>query len=338
MQLLYDRIVRGSTLSEANGAPDPQFALPSTLNWMKALALMVQGKRLNFESANNLYTQKNIGKGVNLTDAMQNTAMEQLFFSLHQLAALEAFKTVSRKADISRTAIIAWYYGIYFAAGAMLAAKDGSNPDDHSSTAKAWDKHFAQPCLVLPPFNLRVSSLVEKTYTSEIDTLKNGLNFSVNNLPTTMNDAYGACCSYLSGTAKWYKQRNEAEIRESKDFKALGVDDFRKKVARELRDARLEKKSLCFIHQAFRYRGKANYREALFLGYDCNFAGYGVMNAENLLSDFPDNLSICLSGFLAMAGAFVSRRFGKELWNAFYDDIENHRSFTIGPSTVWKRR
>jgi hypothetical protein len=35
--MLYDRIIKQGTINEPGGKPDPQFALPSTVNWMHAL-------------------------------------------------------------------------------------------------------------------------------------------------------------------------------------------------------------------------------------------------------------------------------------------------------------
>ncbi len=42
-----------------------------------------------------------------------------------------------------------------------------------------------------------------------------------------------------------------------------------------------------------------------------------------------------LSGFVAMAGAFVATRIGKPLWDEFLDDLERNRSFALSPKTVW---
>ena len=70
---------------------------------------------------------------------------------------------------------------------------------------------------------------------------------------------------YLSGSAKWYAWKTTEEVRKSPAYKALGVSDFRTKAARSLRDACLSPRTMGFVHQASGYRGKANYREALFL-------------------------------------------------------------------------
>jgi hypothetical protein len=76
-----------------------------------------------------------------------------------------------------------------------------------------------------------------------------------------------------------------------------------------------------------RYRGKANYREALFLGY-----GIGV---ERVLANYIDDLAVVLAGFVTMAGAVASKRLGWQLWSDFITDVEKKRAFSISPRKVW---
>lgn len=321
---LYLRITKQGTLSEPNGVPNPQFALPSTVNWMRALAILVADTGINFDSASSFYSK--VDKRV-FTQQEENTVFEQLLFALHQLSALEALRSVPCKSDVARVGIVSCYYGLYSAASAMVAAQDGSFQDDHTGTANAWDRQFAATNKVMLPFSLRVSTLVKASYKTEIETLKAGKSFDLTSKPSNSTEAFGACCAYLSGSASWWKWKAEENIRASRDFKDLAVDDFRKKAARELRDSRLSGKSVSFLHQAIRYRGKANYRDAVFLGY-----GH---NAETLLKDYLDDLTTVLRGFVSMSGAFTSKRLGLKLWNEFLDDIETHRPFQISPKSVW---
>jgi len=322
--LLYKRIVETGTLTEPGGVPDPQFALPSTVNWVRALALLVDDKGLDFATALRAYgpVQRR-----SFTPQEENSILEQLFFALHQLSALEAFRAVPRRADVARMGIVTWYYGIYNAASAMVAAQDGSIQDDHASTANSWDRHFAERGLALAPFGLRVSTLVEKQNKAEIALLRVGNRYDLRTVATAPDDAVGACCAYLSGTSNWYRWRTTEDLRQAKEYKALGVSDFRTKAAQQLRDQRLARKSVSFLHQAIRYRGKANYREALFLGYGTS--------TETLLAGYVDDLAAVLSGFVSMAGAFASKRLGKTLWNEFIDDVEARRAFSVGPAQVW---
>lgn len=321
---LYNRFTTQGTLTDPEEVPDPLFALPSTVNWMRALALLVQDRGVTYASASSFYV--NVQKRVS-TPQQENTIFEQLLFSVHQLSALSALRTSTSNADIARVGIVAWYYGIYSAASAMVAAQDGSFQDDHTGTATTWDRQFVALNKVMEPFCFRVSSLVKNIIDSEVEALRAGNVFVLTEKPNDAVEAFGACCAYLSGSSKWWAWKTEQSLRTSREFKELHVSNFRTKAARSLRDSRLTGKSVSFLHQAFRYRGKANYREALFLGYG---------NAtDTILDGFIDDLEIVLQGFVAMAGAFVTKRIGQPLWDEFLDDLENNRSFTLNPKVVW---
>lgn len=44
--MLYDRIIKQGTINEPGGKPDPQFAQPSTVNWMRALRILIHDSGL----------------------------------------------------------------------------------------------------------------------------------------------------------------------------------------------------------------------------------------------------------------------------------------------------
>jgi hypothetical protein len=129
------------------------------------------------------------------------------------------------------------------------------------------------------------------------------------------------------GLVNWWRWRAEEDLKTSREFKALGAKDSRTKPARELRDSRLSGRSVAFLHQASRYRGKANYREALFLGY-----GPGI---EPMLASYVDDLAKVLAGFATAAGAFCSKRLGSPRWDDFVGNLESKRSFAFSPSAIW---
>ena len=165
---LYSRMREHGTLAEApQDVPDARFALPSTINWMRALAILVSGLKLDFASAQTHYA--NVQRRV-LSERELNTVCEKLLFALHQLASLRAIATVENKADVARIGIMAWYYGVYGASSATIAAADGAFPDNHSATAQLWDRQFAATGLALPPFGDRISNLLTATVEREIGT------------------------------------------------------------------------------------------------------------------------------------------------------------------------
>ena len=291
---------------------------------MRALRILVGDNAINFSRATSFYKKE--GKRA-MDGLVENTVLEQLFLALHHLSALQELRSGSTAADYARIGVLAWYYGISNAASAMTAAQAGSFQENHSETARLWDEQIASRGLAIAPFSWRVSSLVEKTYKSEIKLLRNGSPGSLQILPLSKQDALGAASEYLSGSAGWYASYAKDYLKHKPEFKALGVNNFKTKDAKALRDNWLERKAVGFIHQAARYRGKANYREALFMAY-----GH---DTEMRLSGFVEDMHKVLKAFLAMAGAFACRRLGRDLWAEFVEDVDLNKAFTARASDVW---
>lgn len=322
---LLNRFMVQGTLSDPKGIPDPTYSLPGTLNWMRALAIMVNDEGISIASM-----KANCGSVTrgSLSDHAVNTAFEQLLMALHHLASLKAMVSLPSHIDPARSAIVTWYYGIYHAASAMIAAQDGSHQDSHGDTANSWDSQFLGRPYIPRPFNYRVTTLLGKDVEKEIEILRAGNNFDLNSVPVSPQQAFGACMSYLKGSANWRAGYIEEELKR-RELKKLGLENFRTKQAQAIRDERLNGKSLGFIHQAFRYRGKANYREALFISYG--------NHVEPMLDNFNTDLFSVLEAFLCMAGAFCARRVGKDLWSAYFDDLSANAPLMVKPSDVWDK-
>ncbi|KQP94362.1 hypothetical protein ASF60_13040 [Methylobacterium sp. Leaf113] len=292
---------------------------------MRGLALLTTYHGLSASSARTFYSGV---QRIKLTEHQQNTVLEQLLFALHQCSALRAMLDVQNKADIARVGIVAWYYGIYAAASAMVTAQDGSFQDDHTGTAVQWSGQIAQRDLVMPPFEMRVSTLVRKDADLELMKMLTVEKRSLSSAaPVNRDEAEAAVHAYLSGCVKWWRWKTEESIRDSRDFRDLKVADFRTAAARELRDRRLAVRNVSFLHEAIRYRGKANYRDAVFLGYGTT--------VPSQLDGYIADLSSVLTGFVTMAGSFCARRLGPTVWDEFVADLEAKRSFTTAPSQIW---
>ena len=57
--------------------------------------------------------------------------------------------------DTCRSAIISWYYSVYFAGSAMIAASSGGQQETHATTANVWKKDLVDRDLILEPFFMR---------------------------------------------------------------------------------------------------------------------------------------------------------------------------------------
>ena len=322
---LYSRMQAHGTLTEApRDVPDARFALPSTIHWMRALAILAADQNVDFVSARIFYAKV---QARGLPERELNTVCEQLLFVLNQIAALQALATAPNKADVARTAIVAWYYGVYSAASAMTAAMDGSFQDNHTETARKWQERFPAKNLAMHPFADCLSSILPSIADAELAPVKARGQYHLVNTPTTAQEAWGCCAEYLSGTAGWERWNVEERVRETAAFKALGVSDFRTKAARELRDAGYARRGIAFLHQASRYRGKANYRDAIYLAYGTS--------VPTQLSGFVDDMLVVLKAFAAMAGAYCSLRVGKTAWTDFVDDLQRKKAISVSPKDVW---
>jgi hypothetical protein len=107
---LYSRMQTHGTLTEApRDVPDARFALPSSIHWMRALAILAADQNVDFAAGRTFYAKVHART---VPDRELNTVCEQLLFVLNQIAALQALTSAPNKADVARTAIVAWYYGV----------------------------------------------------------------------------------------------------------------------------------------------------------------------------------------------------------------------------------
>jgi hypothetical protein len=287
--------------------------------------MMAKDQAIDYQSAKRFYSKV---QSKAMDEKTENSIFEHLLLGLHQVAALRALRSVQVQSDIARVASVAWYYGIYAAATAMIAAQDGTLQDNHMQTANSWYRSFSCRNMAMSPFDLRITTCVKEVADKEIDLFRKGAKTNLVKPPSSMDDAQNYLCGYLSGTREWYAWRTTEELRKSAEFKALGVLDFRTKSARVLRDQRLSGKAVSFIHQAIRFRGKANYREALYLAHGSS--------VETQITNFVPDLTSVLEAFLSMAGAFSFQRLGKALRDDFLRDVNRYRSFSLETSEVWE--
>jgi len=303
-------------LYEETDQPTLRFAFQGTVNWMRALAISVEDESFN-ENLKGFYKKS---KRRNYNKKADLIVFENILMAIHNLHSLQSInESIDNPYSIARTQIVSWYYTIYYASSAMIGASSGTIQETHSSTAKVWNTEFIKKDLVIYPFDLSVDTLVEKKVKEKVKELRNNNTYNLDNYPNDMEEAKGAIISYLNGTAGYKKWQIEEEIKKSKEFKKLEVDNFRKKIARELRDKKLEKGIVNFLVQAFRYRGKAHYRDSVFLSY-------GDDRTDDL-KQFNKDLEIVAKAFLKMASRYVQMRVKEKDWDIFLSDLDSNLQF-----------
>lgn len=308
-------------LFDARNQRNPNFAFQGTVNWMRALALITEEGAFDDATLDNNYSQVS-RRAVN-TEA-DTLVFENMMMAYHNQASLvNLFNDSSHPYDICRSAIISWYYSTYFTCSAMVAAASGSLQETHAQTAKVWQSDIISSGLVMAPFSLNLTSLVEQTVIEEMAAYRQDNEHNLNTYPENNEQAWGAVFSYLKGTWDYEKSKIEERVRKSREFRELGVENFRTRNAQNLRNEHLSRHHVNYLVQAFRYRGKANYRDSIFLSY-------GYDNTDKV-AQFIDDLEAVSKVFQRMAAFYLSKRVERGSWSEFVSDLEENSRLSLEP-------
>lgn len=267
-------------LFETTDQATPRFAFQGTINWMRALSIIVNSELFDDKIIDDRYKKVQRRK---LNEEYDTITLENIFLAIHQCSSLSCFNAeITQSYDICRSAIISWYYCIYFCSSSMIAAASGSKQETHSLTSKVWNRDIVLNNLVLYPFDLNLQSLVPQKVDFGIKNYRNGNMYDLNDYPVTLEQAHGALISYLKGTANYRKWEVELKVKNQQEFKSLNVDNFRTNKAREIRDKYLDREVINFLVQSFRYRGKADIETLLTIinGNPNNFVYRGHSNKD----------------------------------------------------------
>jgi len=297
--------------------PTPRFAFQGTVNWMRGLALQLE-EDYSHASLRQFYRRVQRRQPNEEGDAL---AFESLTMSMHNVSSIDSMEQIENPYPIVRAAIIAWYYATHYAAKAMVAASSGADPQTHALTAKVWQSDIVDSGWVKGPFDLSITDITPTHVREVIGVLRDGNRHDLNTEPTDLEMAYGAIVSYLKGTAEYEQWRPEERVKTSTAYRNAGHTSFRSNAAKELRGAKLRPAHINYLVQAFRYRGKANYRDAIYLSYGSN-------NTERL-RQFVSDLSSVSGNFSLMAAHFVARRVVRADWDAYVADIPQHAQFDL---------
>ncbi len=297
-------------ISADDNSRKPSFSVRGIDNWFRALRFEIEsthGRTIQqqVESCRNFYKKGKSKKAP--TDLATGELFEQLFFSVIYCMTVDRFSSeLSKTPWIRPTAIVDWYYAVYFSIRAVLPIFGHKIPKDHSKTANFVVRTFRTH---LPyPFDM----FARRTTGEGYDTFIGGIQPQHHDLSRSFLHsspiAQGVLAQYLGGTANWYVERTKNRIlEENKNIKG-----FRSKAARQLRDNRLIPE-IGFLHCAYRQRTKANYRDAIYLAYN-----YGE---DVTLDTFLYSLSVSAKFASINAIACAEHCVGRNDVKAFIEDL-----------------
>lgn len=303
---LYSEILKEDDLRA------PMFARQSTINWMKAMRFEIlrehgQSNKEQFESCLAHFKAAYAKK---LTPININLIFESLYSALtYSLSLQTSSKNINKESWVLPSSIVSWYYSSYFSTLSMFSSTGQQVQDNHSSVYRAFGSSLSEK---MPhPFNMKATHIKNEEYLTTFPKYTDASSYSLSKtFPNTEIAAKGMILEYLSGNAKYYTWQTKQKILEKSSF-----SNFRTKEAKEERNRRIQKR-IAFMHCAFRYRGKANYRDGIYLTYGSNSASES--------QEFIEDMAVVSKFLFIMGLALAYRTPLKDDVKKFVHDIDEN--------------
>lgn len=298
---------------------DPEFALQSSFNWIECFADEVVarygGDSRHLHSAieaklSNIKTAKK-----SIRPETGGRVFGSLFQAITSVLALEEIGGAGGvPAWVYPGATVQWYYAVYAAANALLCLVNDSVPGTHAKTSRAWmgiRKSLPHP---LNMFGKRDLDSRYKICLPDYPAVTNSGIQLGGRCRGSDDERRAYLLSYLNGTCRYYVENKKDELK-SELQRRHGLADYRTKVAREFLYRNLQEE-IGFLHCAYRFRGKANYRDSIFM---C----YGHHNAVRFDGQYINNLCIIARFLTIVSLQYCRRKLGKRMLEMFITDIES---------------
>lgn len=304
---LYNQVVQN------NAARNPRLARESSLNWILALEDSIQrgygASPIDWRHALNAHFQQVPRRTVGFD---QTAIGEALWHSLIcSLSVTESASLLDCPPWVAPNEVVSWYYANFHALRAIIASQNAEVEQTHSAVAKRCAQDDIRQKLP-HPYDMSATHSHGKKFISELPLDPNAAGANLlGEFDGTAQQSNAFMLGYLNGTCDFEYKKIASQIK-----RELGVADLRTRRARELRDDRLRNRPIGFMHCAFRFRGKANYRDGIFMTYGSN--GRAEVNR------FVKGLAATSQFMFLTSVAFVSRRCPRSLVEGFASDFERH--------------
>ena len=246
---------------------EPTLSARSTVNWARSLALEIESDhgesaREQFDVCKAEFANHKKTMSASASAAIFEPLFSSLTYSVSVTSATLPERSNSGEWSLPGT-IVSWYYAFYTAARAMSLAAGVDVPDTHSGVGTVFGKNLLHR---MPhPLNMEARWEKDEVFACELsgypdDQTPQNLKGS---FAGTREESQANLRAYLRGEVR----RQVDDVKDGLRTKGPKFPNFKTKVAREARNVRLQDMTVNFMDCAFRYRGKANYRDAIYLCY-----------------------------------------------------------------------
>ncbi len=297
------------------GNPDerkPHYAEQSALNWLRALRFETEREH----GATVAEQMVGVRRAIRAEPKMKGDPLpigrilEPLVGGITNSMALLRLARISSDVPWVRpSAAVTWYYALYGSVRAILATAGQAPAENHGAGMNAYVGFLRKR---MPhPFDMLASHVRNEEYTCTLPHAPSAIAFNINeSFVPSPAVAQGMLLQYLSGTADWYTERTKAKLRERRKILKFNTAN-----ARRERDRALDK-TIGFMHAAFRYRGKANYRDHIYLTYSRR-----ELSTANV---YIEDLAITARFIVLVALAFAEWHIGRNATSKFIKDLHSN--------------
>lgn len=316
---LYDII------AEAEGGHyQPNFARQSMINWMLAIKHEIHdeyGRDIVNQFISSNETLKEEVKPIRHSPEL-SCIFEPLFYSFTYAQSLRSSSICieNDRVWMQPSNIIEWYYSIFNAVKSMLASYDGRITKTHSGLVRAFSDTGIRSIM---PHPLNLVAIHEGTKLEYLPTLPKYPEMErispARKFYGTKVQSCGFILSYLSGTCEWViteKKKNHS----SEMMKNFSTTDCRSKNPRKFLCSKLPHE-VNFLTCAYRYRGKVNYRDGLFLTYGEELSSYQDIASHR---EYIEALTVSATFFFICSLSYIRARLGNSFIKIFLEDIDRN--------------
>jgi hypothetical protein len=230
------------------------------MNWAKSLCYEIQqehGATLaqQFASCDSHFSR--VRQARNFFSAAAFIPLFHCFTFAASVASLERF--LVDRPWMFQSAIVQWFYAVENASKSMLGSWDSREPDTHRKIIDGFEEIRE----TLPhPFNMVANRVQGEQYSPLLPSYPSATIYGLDHsFRQDRASVQGMLLQYLKGTADF--RTDQIKIRVKREG---GFANFNSRDAREARDRALPAR-VNLLECAYRYRGKAHYRDALYLVY-----------------------------------------------------------------------
>ncbi len=292
--------------------PDPSFAFQSTIHFIECVKNICENPKF-LPKLDKIQTQTYLDDEECIFKSFKSFLM-----SLNFIQTLQVFSNQDEKYchHLIRESIPCWYYSIYHSLISVIKLfSENNSPESHKSNINFFTENISN----YYPDIIKYTIKDLNDYDKKIELYIKNENYTYKDIkykPKNYEDSIGGYFCYFNGTCKYLKDKAMEEI---KTNKKLNIQNFRTKLAKDTLKDNLKKKTCSFYDLSFRFRGKAHYRDSIYL---CLIKPFHYKS----INTFLNNVFIISKKISIINRKIIQKKLGRKkfIFESYFKEAKEH--------------